>query len=1420
MKNLNNVEKALKSHLKQRVRITTALIVTFLIHGMLSFDVEARDLRVRNQITPSNSKNDLKITLSQNGTDVINIVDPNNGISHNKYLDFNVGDKNNVIFNNSQKNGTSVTGGEVSANPNLTNSASVILNEVQGNSASKLNGGLEVFGKRADLVIANENGINVNGARFINTSALTLSTGKVSVDNKKISFNTAANNARMAVKETGMKTDSDYLNILSRRVELDGAINSEDNKNLNINVVAGANTVATVNDTLELNAENAKDGIINVEAISASKFGAMYGNNIFILSTNKGEGIKYEGSLKAKDEVEIISEGKVVSSDINGKDIKISSKEEINNIGKMKADKNVSLNAPIVKNISRLEGSVRLKSNEHNKGYQNRERGIIYYDYYVNVKNMSEVENGLKLVKSSIEAGNNIEINNNLENGSFENLSGDLKAGNDIKVKGNFKTKHLSEEIKLEDLLKRIKVDLRWEHRSLVDNAYFNGNSSLTNGSLLDALKIMTQKKNKEYYTALKQIDDPQLNKILSGLLGADWRTRERIKEEKDWNKEAAISFTNGTYSIEAGNDLKASGKVIELGSSNAVTKKEMFEVATTKTESLQSTISDVKNANIKAKNVYMEADNITNVNADITAKDSAILYSKNNIDVKGAKVSADKILLEAGKDVNLSSELGFKSSGEHAIIKKTDVTANKAVGIKSKNLNIYGADVEAKDGVMKIDSDKLNVKDISTINANYKAELIEGKKYILRDHQYTKALQAKVESTPSKIIANKIFITAKDGAAIEGSLISGKNADSIIQIISEGNVNIKNSNNIDYSNFYSDSRGKNKKGVYKLLKIDKASKENLDIIGSDLKSEGNINIKSKNLTVVSSKIKAGKKANLEAEEDIKLLASLNSKKEELNKLEWGSGAINSHKESLERKGVVSTMIEAGDKADIHAKRDLYKQSVFVKAGSVTMNGEANNYSDALASTEAEKETDMKAGFGVEGKISFAGMGATGEANTLDNTATGKTSGIKGLLEKNNEFKKAEARAKVYAKMEVNKSIKESKKYVNNNIISESGDVNIGSKGVTDVGNTDINSQNDINLRGKKVETSTKKNVTKEVNHKLDLSLKGDISFSNENVNKLNDLANNALKSKEMLENKDILGLALKAGETIKDLKETIPNLAKKDILGIKSSQGVGVDYTNKTSTTTETTASSLKAKGKLNIKSDEGDITLKNTYLKAQEFNTETPGKVNLLAGEKTIHKEENSLKVGASVNENVGVSIADGANAKIGVGVQAGYNGGTDLNKKSLNTTVEVGKVNHKAAAVNEDNKTDFYYKDKRGAGVDVDLKIGVSSNHIVAADGNVGGNVNYSFAAGKSTTDVATNKTESTDVKAGVGLKASVGIDGKSPDFSISTDQIEYKKDGKVLVNIDAKDKMITKERIEQMRDKVKNWRTPTNSAEKLI
>jgi len=94
-----------------------------------------------------------------------------------------------------------------------------------------------------------------------------------------------------------------------------------------------------------------------------------------------------------------------------------------------------------------------------------------------------------------------------------------------------------------------IKVDLTWEHRSLVDNAYFNGNYTLKSGSLLDALHIIADKNNKniknnkQYYNALKQIKDPTLNRLLSAYLGSDWKVREEIKDEKFWNKDEKLYF-------------------------------------------------------------------------------------------------------------------------------------------------------------------------------------------------------------------------------------------------------------------------------------------------------------------------------------------------------------------------------------------------------------------------------------------------------------------------------------------------------------------------------------------------------------------------------------------------------------------------------------------------------------------------------------------------------------------------------------------------------------------------------------------------------------------------------------------------------------------------------------------------------------
>src|SRR5210317_1864558 len=124
-------------------------------------------------------------TLGQapNGVAIVDIANPNNsGLSHNKYRRFNV-DRSGLILNNST--GVFVDtqlGGKIKGNARLHNPARVILNEVTSTHSTTLRGYTEVGGTRADIVIANPNGISINGAGFINSSRVTLTTGIPSID--------------------------------------------------------------------------------------------------------------------------------------------------------------------------------------------------------------------------------------------------------------------------------------------------------------------------------------------------------------------------------------------------------------------------------------------------------------------------------------------------------------------------------------------------------------------------------------------------------------------------------------------------------------------------------------------------------------------------------------------------------------------------------------------------------------------------------------------------------------------------------------------------------------------------------------------------------------------------------------------------------------------------------------------------------------------------------------------------------------------------------------------------------------------------------------------------------------------------------------------------------------------------------------
>jgi filamentous hemagglutinin len=126
-------------------------------------------------ITPDGSTN-TQIDRAANNVPIVNIAAPNfGGLSHNKFTDYNV-NQNGLILNNAigSQNGIAQTqiGGLINDNANLKNSgaASVILNEVTSNNISQINGYTEIAGKKADLILANPNGIQMNGAGFINVS--------------------------------------------------------------------------------------------------------------------------------------------------------------------------------------------------------------------------------------------------------------------------------------------------------------------------------------------------------------------------------------------------------------------------------------------------------------------------------------------------------------------------------------------------------------------------------------------------------------------------------------------------------------------------------------------------------------------------------------------------------------------------------------------------------------------------------------------------------------------------------------------------------------------------------------------------------------------------------------------------------------------------------------------------------------------------------------------------------------------------------------------------------------------------------------------------------------------------------------------------------------------------------------------------
>ena len=298
---------------------------------------------------------------------IINIVKPDsNGLSHNKFTDFNVAG-NGIVFNNHTGSAqyNSHLAGALNANANLQgNAAKLILTEVTGTGKTNLNGMLEIAGTKADLVIANPNGIVGKGFGFINVGRATLTTGVPDwgADGKLNGFSVAK--GTIDIQNAGLTEDQrtdyrpDKLDIMARAIK----INDELWANEAINVVAGSNEVKyNADGSLEVQKTSATAEKPQV-ALDVAALGGMYAGRIMLVGTEKGLGMNIGGNLKAQENLSITNDGKIVftknagsnntADGLSNKDytsltsdgtVMVSSTEDIENSGVITAQKDMTL---------------------------------------------------------------------------------------------------------------------------------------------------------------------------------------------------------------------------------------------------------------------------------------------------------------------------------------------------------------------------------------------------------------------------------------------------------------------------------------------------------------------------------------------------------------------------------------------------------------------------------------------------------------------------------------------------------------------------------------------------------------------------------------------------------------------------------------------------------------------------------------------------------------------------------------------------------------------------------------------------------------------------------------------------------------------------------------------------------------------
>ncbi|ENT2992034.1 hemagglutinin repeat-containing protein [Raoultella planticola] len=282
------------------------------------------------------------VMQSANGTPQVNIQTPSAaGVSRNTYSQFDV-NQQGAILNNSHKNVQSQLGGMVAGNPWLAKGeAKVILNEVNSRDPSRLNGMIEVAGKKAQVVIANPSGITCNGCGFINANRATLTTGQAQLTNGSLT-GYQVERGEVTIEGAGMDSSAaDYTDIIARSVKVNAGLWAKD-----LQVTTGRNRVDAAHERIE---KTGDDPATRPQlAVDVASLGGMYAGKIRMVGTESGVGVRNAGALGAQaGSVTLTADGRIENSGTlrASEDATVRTAGEFSNSGALTAGRHVDIQA-------------------------------------------------------------------------------------------------------------------------------------------------------------------------------------------------------------------------------------------------------------------------------------------------------------------------------------------------------------------------------------------------------------------------------------------------------------------------------------------------------------------------------------------------------------------------------------------------------------------------------------------------------------------------------------------------------------------------------------------------------------------------------------------------------------------------------------------------------------------------------------------------------------------------------------------------------------------------------------------------------------------------------------------------------------------------------------------------------------------